>query len=52
MYFEEAEGEITVSMQPLMVSALAITTVGTFVLGILPFILENLVQDATLAMLP
>ena len=52
MYFEEAEGEITVSMQPLMVGALAITVVGTFVLGILPFILENLVQDATLAILP
>lgn len=51
MYFETAEGEITFDAKPMLTSALLITAVGTFLLGILPFILEDLVQDATLALL-
>ncbi|MFP4320914.1 MAG: NADH-quinone oxidoreductase subunit N [Anaerolineales bacterium] len=52
MYFEPEENEITVDRKPMLNSALAITTVGTFVLGVLPFIVADLVQGATIALVP
>lgn len=50
MYFEESDGEITADNQLMLNSALWITAVGTFILGILPFILEDLVNEATIAL--
>ena len=50
MYFESSEREIA-RPQPLLASALWITAIGTVVLGILPYILENFVQDATIALI-
>ena len=50
MYFESAEREIP-HPQPLLASALWITAIGTLVLGILPYILENFVRDATIALI-
>jgi NADH-quinone oxidoreductase subunit N len=51
MWFEQGTGELIVQRQLFLNSALVITAVGTFLLGILPFILEDLVRDTTLALL-
>jgi NADH-quinone oxidoreductase subunit N len=51
MYFEEPSSDLTVDDKPLLNAALWITALGTFILGVLPFILSNLVRDATLAVL-
>ncbi len=52
MYFENEETEITVDRKPMLNSALIITTGGTFLLGVLPFIVADLVQGATIALVP
>jgi len=51
MYFEQPSGKTTTENQPLLVSAIWLTAAGTFILGVLPFVLEDLVKDATLALL-
>jgi NADH-quinone oxidoreductase subunit N len=51
MYFEQPEGALTVDTKPMLSSALWITAVGTFLMGLLPFVLEDLVQNATIALL-
>lgn len=52
MYFEQGEEEITsTGERPMLATALWITTAGTIILFFLAFILEDLVQDTTLALL-
>jgi len=52
MWFEEPEDSLTADTQPFINSAVMISMIGTFLLGVAPFILQDLVQDATLALLP
>lgn len=51
MYFEPAESDLSADQKPLINSALLITAVGTVLLGVAPFILADLVEGATLAVL-
>ena len=52
MFFEAPTEEVTVDSKPLLNSALLITAVGTLLLGLIPFILTDLVQDASIVLLP
>ncbi|NJL92876.1 MAG: NADH-quinone oxidoreductase subunit N [Anaerolineae bacterium] len=52
MYFEAPAREVSRARQPMLAGALWLTAAGTLVLGILPYILENLVRDATLVLIP
>lgn len=51
MYFESGDAAAQED-QRFLTSGLVITAAGTVILGFLPFILENLVRDASLAFLP
>jgi NADH-quinone oxidoreductase subunit N len=50
MYFETGDAVVP-ERQRYLTSGLVITAAGTLILGLLPFILENLVRDASLAIL-
>ncbi|KAB2902910.1 MAG: NADH-quinone oxidoreductase subunit N [Anaerolineae bacterium] len=50
MYFETGDAVVP-ERQQYLTSGLVITAAGTLILGLLPFILENLVRDASLAIL-
>lgn len=51
MYFEAGDAAPAAGEHRFLTSGLIITAAGTVILGVLPFILENLVRDATLAIL-
>lgn len=51
MFFEQPSDTLTVDSKPMLNSALWLTAIGTFVLGLLPFLLEDLVQSASIALL-
>ena len=50
MFMRDAEGEVSVRLRPALAAALAVTAIGTFVLGIIPTPLFQLARSALLAM--
>ncbi len=51
MYMVEGEAKPSMQLQPAMNVALFVTVVGTLLLGILPYIMTDLAQDVTLALI-
>ncbi|NDJ84781.1 MAG: NADH-quinone oxidoreductase subunit N [Chloroflexi bacterium] len=51
MYMEEGDAKPSVAPQPALRAALVITVVGTVILGLLPYVLTDLAQDVTLALI-
>lgn len=51
MYMMEGEGRPATPLQPALNTAIAISVIGTLVLGILPYLMTDMARDVTLAVI-